>query len=169
MRILTAGDSWASMSEEGLIFFTPRPVLSFTKGGSAAQQWAFDHQGWRTALIDALEPGDVVWLSIGAIDEMTGVNPDWTAWYVSALVNTVLDQKPDTTIVHALYNREIPEDFAGCIPWDFAAERYVKLSFRFLDDEVHINPDDWMQLHLRPEHYAVRVEKAFQMLDFLRD
>lgn len=140
-------------------------IYNHSIGGSTAEAWARGPELY--GVIDQIDPGDVVWLSVGGVDELVGLPAGSTAWNCAAIHKRIVLERPWTRSVWAGYNREITERHRAKVPWDYEVGRFFPLSFRHLDRDVMLNPHDAFALHLRPEDYDLRAEQATYAIDFL--
>ena len=175
---LVLGDSWAALSadpfEARWIAAGGGPVTRLTQGGSSVlpNEWLtwswLDHID---LVQSAMVPGMVVWLSLGAIDQMAQIvfghpSPPAQSRGIRSLVTKILET-PYTTVLHVGYNVEIPDPPFGRIHPLYRPSRYEKIVLRHMDGEapekpVFINPSDPTGLHLLPSHYAMRVGEVFK-------
>lgn len=160
--IVTAGDSWATLSADAIRNISGETVHDVSVGGTTASWW---HEQ-RSPVPDLLEEAQAagchsVYLSIGALDVPMENTPDYVvASHIKELVLPLL--REGVRVIHAGYN----DPWYPRFPQLMGGFAYREPLYNYID-LTHLNPDVTLLpdgLHLAPEDYQHRVEYCWWWL-----
>ena len=163
--IITFGDSWSGLSIVHLEAQTGCPVFSQTHGGSATPQLLGEFWTDFEAELRAKSGPVLVYLSIGALDDLIWeMPPEQSATDIAGLVNLIHAANPAAAVVHAGYDDPFTTKCA-----DEALLNHPLKYECVLLDELPVEYFENDPLHLKPEWYAARVELLWQKSYLLRE